>query len=129
MTISNAPSIDVVLSEPLGDGFDQPQAVSDVLHAFPANLGGLMPPWESIPEQFRSLNSRTEWNRFVSSWFFTGWPTGRLLYARPDVDPEAAFRHLETIMRSFEPKHEHKEAAVAWLMSRWYADIRPMTRA
>lgn len=123
MTLSNAPAVDVVLSEPLGDGFDQPQVVSGVLHAFPAQLGGLIPKQDLIPEDFE--RGRTKWNKFVTDWFFTGWPEDRFLYARPDVDAEVAFVHLDTIMRSFEPKHEHKEAAVAWLMSRWYADIQP----
>jgi len=125
MTTSDAPEIQWEAPPPLNDGYDQPLVVDDVLYAFPGHLDKLLPPWDSIPEEFRNMNGRTEWNVFVRDWFFKGWPEDRYLYQRPDVDGEAAFRHLHTIMRSFEPKHEHKEAAVAWLMSRWYAAIRP----
>lgn len=121
-----APEISVELPDPLGDGFDQPLVIDDVLYAFPGHVERLMPLWETIPAPFREPNSHTEWNQFVSDWFFLGWPEDRYLYSRPDVDSNAAFRHLHTILRSFEPKHEYKEAAVAWLMSRWFAAIRPM---
>jgi hypothetical protein len=125
MTSRQKTPIKVEFSEPLNDGYDQPMVVDDILYAFPGHLDRLLPSWESIPEEFRDMNGRTEWNRFVRDWFFHGWPEDRRLYERPDVDAEAAFRHLHTIMRSFEPKHEHKEAGVAWLMSRWFAAIRP----
>lgn len=115
----------VELSEPLNDGFDQPlKNISPALKAFPGDVTQLMPKWEEIPVQFRAYKGN-EWVKFVTSWFFAGWPTDRVLYTREDVDPNEALVHLSTIMRSFQPKHEHKEAAVAWLMSRWYAAIRP----
>ncbi len=120
----DAPEIQVELSAPLGDGYDQPMVIDDILFVFPGHIDKLLPQYDDIPEEFRR-NRGTEWNVFVRDWFFAGWPEDRLLYTRPDVDAEAAFRHLYTIMRSFEPKHEHKEAGVAWLMSRWYAAIRP----
>lgn len=120
--MSDASEIEVNLPDPLNDGYDQPMVVPDAMYAFPASLGQLLPPWDSIPQEFR--DNQTEWNRFVSTWFFKGWPEDRDLYQRPDVDAEIAFRHLHTIMRSFEPKHEHKEAAVAWLMSRWFGAIK-----
>ena len=129
MTTHKAPTIEAELSAPLNDGFDQPQVVSDVLHAFPADVSALMPKLDAIPEEFQSMNDHTVWNKFVSAWFFTGWPQDQYIYTRPDVDAEVAFRHLETIMRSFQPKHEHKQAAVAWLMSRWYAAIRPVEQS
>jgi hypothetical protein len=39
------------------------------------------------------------------------------------VDGELAIRHLQVIQASFEPKHEHKEAAVAYLASLWFTDF------
>jgi hypothetical protein len=39
------------------------------------------------------------------------------------VDGNLAFRHLSAIQRSFTPKHEHKEAAVAYLASLWFEDV------
>jgi len=39
------------------------------------------------------------------------------------VDGGLAIRHLQVIQASFEPKHEHKEAAVAYLASPWFTDF------
>lgn len=102
------------------DGFEEPHTISDAQYAFPARLKELLPTKEQIPKEF--WRGHTPWNRFVSEWFFSGWPA-RGLYSREDIDPNLAFRHLHTIMRSFEPKHEHKEAAVAWLASRWFESV------
>lgn len=111
---------EVELAPALNDGFDQPQVVSDVQFVFSANVSDLMPPFEAIPDEFKGGNN--EWNVFVREWGFGGWPS-RGLYSREDVDSEKAFRHLQTILSSFEPKYEHKEAAVSWLASRWFAAV------
>jgi hypothetical protein len=39
---------------------------------------------------------------------------------REGVDAKAAWRHCAALLRSFEPKHEHKEAGVAYLMSQYF---------
>lgn len=115
----------VEVPPPLNDGFDQPQEIPRVQQVFAANVvSTLMPAYDSIPEEFRS--DGTDWNKFVSAWFFLGDALTKFdLYPRDDVDPQIAWGHLSTILRSWEPKHEHKEAAVAWLMSRWFLAIRP----
>lgn len=112
------------MTEQLNDGFDQPHQVDDVLLAFPGDVRDLMPAMESIPEEFRDRNSRSSWNLFVRDWFFSSnhlavWD----LHERDGVDGNAAYRHLSVVIRSFQPKHEHKEAAVAWLLSRWFDHI------
>jgi hypothetical protein len=116
------------LSEPLNDGFDQPKALSAAQRAFPANVvGTLMPLHADIPTDYPD---RAEWEKFVSHWFFQGDPFAKWdLLVRPDVDGNTAFTHLRALMGSYEPKHEHKEAAVAWLASRWFAAIRPKATA
>jgi len=103
----------------LNDGYDQPHEVSDITLAFPANLGDLLPSMEIIPEEFTRDN---KWVEFQRQWFFYGWPKGGLV-KNPDVDSELAYRHLRAIQESYEPKHEHKMAAVAWLASRWFEDL------
>lgn len=107
----------------LGDGFDQPQVVSDVLIAFPGSVAHLMPAYESIPEDFRGgldgYGDARQWRKFQSDWMFRGL-SKTLFEAKPGIEFDAAWRHLKCIQGSFEPKHEHKEAAVAWLMSRWF---------
>ncbi len=97
--------------------WSQPTAVDDILLAFLAGISGLMPTMEEIPAEFQN-HGGTVWNKWQSQWFFKG------LHKRPEpkdgIDQELAMRHLATIQGSFEPKHEHKEAAVAYLASLWF---------
>ena len=53
----------------------------------------------------------------ANEWFFRGLP--KFPEARAGIDENEAIRHLSAILKSFQPSHEHKEAAVAWLASRW----------
>lgn len=109
---------------PLHDGFDSPQVISDALLAFPGEVRHLMPAYSTIPETFRSLGPNTEWGQFVSHWLFLGNPFSKWdLHLNPDIDGKLAIRHLRAILGSYQPKHEHKEAAVAWLLSRWFSSI------
>ena len=101
----------------------QPQPVDDATLAFPASVvERLMPPYNEIPKEFKNWNNETSWNKLTGRWFFEGlndvkWD------AKPGIDPAVALRHIKTIMRSYEPKHEHKEAAVAYLMSLWFKRV------
>lgn len=82
----------------------------------------LLPPWKDIPTQFRARSSSEPWCHFVSDWFFDGTDAARMV-ARPGVDRRLAFRHLRAVMRSHEPKHEHKIAGVAYLCSLWFEPL------
>lgn len=116
----------VEAAPPLNDGFDQPQVIDKMRMAFSASVSDLMPNYADIPEEFRNRNDHTEWNKFVSHWFFYGQPHEKWdLYRREDVNADQAWDHLTAIMRSWEPKHEHKMATVAWLLSRWFLAIHP----
>jgi hypothetical protein len=88
-----------------------PQEVSDALLAFPGSVGPLM---KDCPSEFR----HPYWSKWQRTWFFEGLKE----YPAPKdgVDLRKAMRHLTAIQRSFEPKHEHKEAAVAFLASQWF---------
>ena len=86
----------------------------------------LLPPWEIIPDEFKHFNGR--WNHFMSDWFYCGLKNFNPVY-KPGVDGNTAFTHLRTIIGSFEPKHEHKEAAVAWLASLWLENSTTWERA
>ena len=105
-------------SAPGCSGFEFPHEIQP---SHSLNVSGLMPPHKDIPREFNS--DRNEWTLWQRKWFFEG------LDVTPEpkagIDADKAMRHLATIQRSWMPKHEHKEAAVAWLMSRWYAAIRP----
>jgi hypothetical protein len=95
----------------------QPQPVDDLALSFGGRMADLLPPVSEIPAEFHRHNG-TEWNRRVSAWFFSGLK-GRLV-PREGVDSRVAVRHLQAILGSWEPKHEHKEAGVAYLMSLWF---------
>ena len=108
-------------STTVDDQFAQPQAVDDLLLAFPAKLGALLPPIEIIPTDYPH---RQEWEDFQHQWFAGTLPPGTEIEPAEGIDATAAGRHLTAILRSFEPKHEHKMAAAAWLASRWFVRVR-----
>ena len=99
----------------MSDKWAQPLDVSDVDVAFGGDMARLLPPIADIPEPFRRGN--TPQNNLFSTLFFSG---GKLPATKPGIDARKAKLHLSAVMRSFEPKHEHKEAACAYLMSLWY---------
>ena len=96
----------------------QPTNVDDLQMAFPSGISSLMPSMDEIPEEFHTTTFDNEWNKWQTQWFFNG------LKESPEpkdgIDQKQAMRHLATIQGSFEPKHEHKEAAVAYLASLWF---------
>jgi hypothetical protein len=102
--------------------FSKPMVVSNPEMAFSAIVSHLMPPMDSIPEDFQRFNG-TKWNKIVGTWFAVGLPPSTRFVAKAGIDEDTAKRHLKTILGSFEPKHEHKEAAVAYLMSLWFEDV------
>lgn len=103
-----------------------PQAVSDIDLAFPAQVSHLMPAYDDIPREFK--NGHTKWNKFFGDMFFSGLKNAKLV-AKDGIDGTQAARHIRAISGSFEPKHEHKEAAVAYLMSLWFDDSSTWERA
>lgn len=108
------------------DRWTRPQPVDDVLLAFPADVADLMPAMEEIPAEFRSLHASTpestKWLQLQRDWFYRGLKDPKF-HCRPDIDGETAYRHLKAIQGSFQPKHEHKQAAVAYLASRWFSEV------
>jgi len=106
--------------------FAQPINVTDLDTVFPGDVRLLMPTYDEIPEEFRDWNKHGPWQRWQSTWFFKGLPTEATPTPKPGIDLSAALRHLAAIQRSFQPRHEHKEAAVAWLASLWF---EPLTEA
>jgi len=98
-----------------------PRDMSTLEMVFPASVLHLMPPYEAIPIEFKRWPGNTKWSRLTSDLFYFGVSKLELL-VREGVDEKAAMRTLRAILGSFEPKHEHKEAAVAYLMSLWFED-------
>jgi hypothetical protein len=94
--------------------FSKPTEVTQLDIAFGGDMQKLMPSMLEIPAEFKRGNL---WTRFQARWFFNGLK-GKPK-ARDGIDQSTALRHLAAIQGSFEPKHEHKEAAVAYLASLW----------
>ena len=95
-----------------------PQPVTNVELCFPSRVAHLMPPMAEIPLEFRRHNG-TRWNVFFNTWFYSG-ASIKGFIPKPGVDEKLAWRHIQTIAGSFEPRHEHKEAAIAYLLSLWF---------
>ena len=98
-----------------------PQDVSAVDVAFGyGDIATLMPPMADIPEAFTRHSN--PWVRLFVDWFYLG--LDRMTAVPKDgIDKDRALRHIMCVMRSFEPKHEHKTAACAYLLSQWFTRI------
>jgi hypothetical protein len=97
--------------------------VSDVDLAFGGNMSDLLPPYSDIPEEFQNMNNRTKWNKLISDWFYVGL-NSLDLKPKESIDVNGAIRHIKAILASWEPKHEHKMAGCAYLMSLWFDDVK-----
>lgn len=79
----------------------------------------LMPKYDDIPKEYK--HGDTKWNKLFNTWFFRG--LSKLsVTAKPGIDKDKALAHIQSIIGSFEPPHEHKAAGVAFLMSEWFED-------
>ncbi len=96
----------------------KPIEVDDVSMAF-GGIKGLMPDRSQIPEEFQFNHNDTWGKRLFNDWFYRGL-TKLELTPKEGINEEMALRHIRTIMGSFEPKHEHKEEAVAYLLDLWF---------
>ncbi len=95
----------------------KPKLISDIELAFPAHvIGKYLPVWETIPDEFR--NYRSPWCHHAQAAFSGKFDAAFTL--RDGVDIKLASRHLRACLSSYEPKHEHKIAGVAYLMSLWF---------
>jgi hypothetical protein len=99
-----------------------PKEVSEVLQAFPAIvIGDLLPIWGDIPEEFKT--GRTPWHELFHVWFYEGLGEDSKFHAKDGIDAEKAWIHINTCISSYEPKHEHKEAGAAYLMSCFFDKV------
>ena len=96
--------------------------VEDVMLAFPATvIGTLLPKWKDIPDEFK--NRSNKWCRTASRFFFEGTKEMELI-PKEGIDVPKALRHVVACLRSYEPKHEHKEAGVAYLLATFFEDVK-----
>lgn len=102
--------------------FSKPHNVNGVTATLGAgrDVYHLMPAYEDIPDEFRK-NRENPFAKLQRQWFFKGINT-RVFVAKPGIDKSLALTHLSAIQNSFEPRHEHKAAGVAYLMSLWFEE-------
>lgn len=93
--------------------------VDDLDVAFPARGVELAPSWDDIPEKFKSGNALG--NRIFSMLFY-GSPRAKDVewLEKEGVNKRDALRALAVVMGCFGLKHEHKEAAFAYLVEEWF---------
>lgn len=103
---------------PTDGTFDVPQQIDDVLYAFPARVLHLMPAYEDIEDDLKRLSD--PWHEIATHWMFHGLPPESTFAPKDGIDPRLALRHAHTILKSYEPKVEHKLAGVAWLLHHWF---------
>lgn len=99
--------------------------LSDEQVVFPTTVP--LPAWDDIPEVFKRHNE-TPFNKIVSTLFFNGGKFSDFgLTPKEGVDLRKATRAIKACLGSFEPKHEHKEAGVAFMISEWF-DLKELAR-
>jgi hypothetical protein len=98
-----------------------PQEIGFMKVIFPGSIERLMPKWDAIPEEFK--DGHNPWVQFQEDWFSRGLMEP-VFIQKPDVNQRDAFRHLGAIQGSYWPAHEYKTAAVAYLASLWFEEVR-----
>lgn len=86
-----------------------------------------MPRYDKIPDEFKRHNGNA-YVTAVSKWFFKGakaGPQGLVVDGikftpKEGVDQTKALAAIKAVLGSWEPKHEHKEAACAFMLSEWF---------
>lgn len=105
--------------------WDKPVELNGVDAAF-GPKGGIMqllPKWEEIPEDFRNERGEAKkWVKILGDWFFAGIKLTNVVM-KNDIEKKFAIRHIGCVMHSWEPKHEHKIAGCAYLLSLWFEEL------
>jgi hypothetical protein len=100
-------------------GPEQLDQISDIDVAFSTKK--FLPEYAVIPDDFKKGN--TVWNRLFKKWFYGGLKELSLT-PKDGIDTKKAVKLIRAHMGSFEPKHEHKEAGVAYMMSMLFDDAK-----
>ena len=82
-----------------------------------------MPKYDEIPEEFKKLYSNNKWNKLFIDMFYSGLSELKLK-PKKGIDESTAWNHLRLWAGSYEPKHEHKVAAFAYMASIWFEDVK-----
>lgn len=78
-----------------------------------------MPKYADLPIEFQDWHHHPAC-KFVSTWFMSGVKVEDFPPPREGVDARKARAALAAILRSWEPKHEHKIAGAGFLANEWF---------
>ena len=84
--------------------------------AFGGKCAEILPPMAEIPTEF--LGHSGVWLDWQNEWFMRG--LKRYPVAKAGIDLNLAMNNLQCVQGSYAPKHEHKQAGVAYLASLWF---------
>lgn len=84
-----------------------------------AKVFEIMPKMKDIPDDYPN---RAKWDKVTSDWFFLGMKNAKWT-PKPGVDQKKALAAVAAVLSSFLPKHEHKEAAVSFMLSEWFENV------
>ncbi len=101
--------------------WDKPQETTQLDVVFGGKMEKLLPAMRDIPDEFGRWNN--PWVRCAGTWFAAGLKDLKI-FPKAGIDGAEALGHVKAIMVSFEPKHEHKEAGCAYLLSLWFDRIQ-----
>lgn len=104
----------------------KPKLVTEPQMVFPAGVitDGYLPPMSEIPDEFSEPVGGNPWIDLTEQWFANRLKEIPSFAPNEGVDAEAAYRHISMCLKSYDPKHEHKIAGCAYLMSLWFRAVR-----
>jgi hypothetical protein len=94
-----------------------PTELTDAELAFPTSVKELLPDYYTLPEVF--FHELSPYSRYIADLFYGKRVTSEFI-AKDGIDSNAAWRHISYCLRSWVPKHEHKMAGCAYLLSLWF---------
>ncbi len=88
---------------------------------------GHLPAYDDLPDDFKR-NRSNPYCAAIRHWFFNGAGgspeklevNGKTFTPKPGVEGFKAIAAINAAMKSFEPKHEHKEAGCAFMLAEWF---------
>ena len=106
------------MAEAQAEKLFMPMVVSQVDFVFPAKvIGTLLLPEKALSEKIQRHSNEEFFNK-AKRMFESGAEVAAVAF-KDGVDPELANRHMNAILRSFEPSQEHKIMGVAYLLKCW----------
>ena len=101
----------------------QPWPVTDVEIAFGKFPQEKLPTLKECFEMERAGTISRSSINLIDRWFYEGLKSLEATPKQGVEDDAAAMRCIAALLRSFEPKHEHKRLLCAWLLETWFTDI------